>query len=438
VGIVKNRAITMIGIAAVFGAVSIFAADFWLKSQASTRVETRTVEVPAGPKVEFKTIVVASKPLAFGTALDRDQLTQIPWPQDSLPQGAFETIDAVLAGGSRVVLSPIDPNEPILLTKLSGPNGRASLSNLLTPGMRAVAIKTDEIAGVGGFVTPGDRVDVVLTRDAGDIEETKQSATGAAGSKIATEVVVENVRVLSVGQGADERQTGPQIASSVTIEVNADDAGKIALARNIGALSLQLRAAGEATSTVNGLTTIQAFGGSISKTFSQAGGAVADAVAKQPEGPVLATVVVTRGVESSQSYVVPGAPAGSELALAKPVDPARTSGMPGEGAEAGVGARQVSAVPAANPGDSQQGSAVPPQQAKAPAESSKVSALPDEEAEIPVDTGKVSAVLAERAEVPLPRARPPKATLADNESAARARPDKSNSTDYFTTTPGLY
>ena len=292
----------MIGIAAVFGAVSIFAADFWLKNDASAHVETRTVEVPA-PKVEFKSIVVASQPLGFGMALDRAQLVQIPWPQDALPQGAFETIDALLAEGGRVVLSPIEPNEPVLLSKLSGPNGRASLSNLLTPGMRAVAVKSDEIAGVGGFVTPGDRVDVVLTRDAGEIDETKKSASGATGSTIATEVVVENARVLSVGQGADERQTGPQVASSVTIEVNAEDAGKIALARNIGSLSLQLRAAGEGMGGSDGLTTISAFGGTITKALASAGGSIADAVASEPEGPKLKTVIVTRGLEA-QTYQV--------------------------------------------------------------------------------------------------------------------------------------
>ena len=122
------------------------------------------------------------------------------------------------------MLSPIETSEPVLLAKLSGANGRATLSNLLSPGMRAVTIKTDEIAGVGGFVTPGDRVDVVLTRDAGAIEEVSDNAAGAAGSTITTEIVVENAKVLTVGQGADERQTSPQIVNSVTIEVSVDGA----------------------------------------------------------------------------------------------------------------------------------------------------------------------------------------------------------------------
>ena len=263
----RGKAITMIGIAAVFGAVSIFAADFWIKSAANAREADRrsTSSAPAEPKVEFKTIVVAAAPLRFGMALDRAQLTEIPWPQESLPQGAFATIDALLAEGSRVVLSPIETNEPVLLTKLSGPNGRATLSNLLSPGMRAVTIKTDEIAGVGGFVTPGDRVDVVLTRDAGAIEEVSRRMRKAPPARRSPrEIVVENAKVLTVGQGADERQTSPQVANSVTIEVTIDGARKVALARNVGTLSLSLRAAAEGDAAAgDGVTTISAFGGSV-------------------------------------------------------------------------------------------------------------------------------------------------------------------------------
>jgi pilus assembly protein CpaB len=295
---VRGKAITMIGIAAVVGAASIFAADVWIKSAASAHVQEVSVEIPASaPKVTFKTIVVASAPLRFGMPLDRPQLSEIPWPQESLPQGAFASIDELLAEGSRVVLSPIEANEPVLLAKLSGPNGRATLSNLLSPGMRAVTIKTDEIAGVGGFVTPGDRVDVVLTRDAGAIDETSDNAKGAAGATITTEIVVENVKVLTVGQGADERQTSPQVANSVTIEVTTDGAQKVALARNVGSLSLSLRASDGGTS-VDGVTTISAFGGSV------AAGASNLIEAAVPVEPMRKTVIVTRGMEAETYQVV--------------------------------------------------------------------------------------------------------------------------------------
>ncbi len=296
----------MIGIAAVFGAISIFAADLWVKSAANAPIDPIEVSVPAPdePKIEFKKIVVASAPLRFGMELDRAQLSEMSWPQDSLPEGAFGSIDELFADGSRVVLSPIETSEPVLLAKLSGANGRATLSNLLSPGMRAVTIKTDEIAGVGGFVTPGDRVDVVLTRDAGAIQEVSDNAAGAAGSTITTEIVVENAKVLTVGQGADERQTSPQIVNSVTVEVSVDGAKKIALARNVGSLSLSLRSSNDVSAVGDGVTTISSFGGSVAAGAADVANTVIEAMSDEPEGPKFKTVIVTRGLQPQPYQVV--------------------------------------------------------------------------------------------------------------------------------------
>lgn len=300
----RRKVIAMIGIAAVFGALSIFAADLWLRSQASARIEPERVVVePAAPRVEFATIVVAAAPLRFGMDLEAAHVAEIPWPADALPQGAFPTVAALMAEGGRVVLSPIEPNEPVLMAKLSGAGGRATLSNLLSPGMRAVTIRTDEIAGVGGFVTPGDRVDVVLTRDAGAINEVSGNARGAAGSTIATEVVVANARVLTVGQGADERATAPQVVGSVTIEVTAEGAQKVALARNVGTLSLSLRSAGENDLSPDGVTTISAFGGSVGAGLGSMFDGLAERVA-EPEETKFSTVFVRRGTDEPQSYQV--------------------------------------------------------------------------------------------------------------------------------------
>lgn len=301
----KNRIVPMIGIAAVFGAISIFAANFWIKSQANARVE-KTVQIPAKPEVRFKTIVVAKSPLRFGTKLERTNLAEIPWAENALPKGAFGTVDELLKEGDRVVLSAIDANEPVLLAELSGPNGRATLSNLLTPGMRAVTIKTDEIAGVGGFITPGDRVDVVLTRNAGDIEEVKKNAEGASGANIATEVVIEAAKVLSVGQAADERATTPKVADSVTLEVTPEGAQKIALARNIGKLSLSLRSARQAGTDGTGITTISAFGGSVTSKVAATAGDVVSAIPQDSEEK-FTTVVVTRGIKPETYKVNRGA-----------------------------------------------------------------------------------------------------------------------------------
>ena len=298
----KRKAVTMIGIAAVMGAVSIFAADFWLKSQASA-IQPVVIQADTEPRVEFKTIVVAKESLRFGMEITADQLAEIPWPNDSLPEGAFSNAAEVLAQGSRVILSPVEQNEPVLLAKLSGPGGRATLSNLLTPGMRAVTIRVDEIAGVGGFITPGDRVDVVLTRDAGNVEEVSDVAQGASGSTITTETVLENVKVLTVDQGADERNTGPKVASSVTVEVTTDGANKVTLARSIGTLSLSLRSAIDDSSGGSGLTTVSTFGGSTAGGIVQAA-ANLFAPSAEEEKKKFSTVIVTRGMQP-ETYKVP-------------------------------------------------------------------------------------------------------------------------------------
>lgn len=292
----------MIGIAVVFGGLSILLADFWLKRQAEARVEPGADIVALAPPPPIATVVVADEPLRFGAALASARLKEIPWHQDALPQGAYRNLAEVSADGQRVVISPIEPNEPVLLAKLSGPDGRATLSNLLTPGMRAVTIRTDEVTGVGGFVAPGDRVDVMLTRDAGAVEEANGTASDAAGATIASEVVVENVRVLSVGQGADERQTGAQLASSITLEVTTEGARKVALARSIGTLSLSLRAISDDGEAGNGLTTISAFGGRAREAADDKE-TFLEALTRQNEQPAHRTVIVTRGLVP-QSYTV--------------------------------------------------------------------------------------------------------------------------------------
>jgi pilus assembly protein CpaB len=180
------------------------------------------------------TVVVASASLGFGTELTNDNLALIDWPAGQLPQGAFATKQALLKDGSRYVLTSVERNEPILVSKVTGAGQRGSLSALLDDGMRAVTLRVDDVRGVAGFVLPGDRVDVVLIRTA-----------GASEDKSYAEVIVQNVKVLAVDQKANERpDKNNVVAKAVTLAVNSDDAQKILLATNIGKLSLTLRQAG--------------------------------------------------------------------------------------------------------------------------------------------------------------------------------------------------
>ncbi len=178
------------------------------------------------------TIVVASQPLRFGDEVSSRSLREVPWPNDSLPAGAFRKI-ADLASAKRVVIMPIEPNEAILASKITGPGQRATLSATLQDGKKAVTIRVNDVEGVAGFVLPGDHVDVVVSRP-GD------------QNFAMSDVVIQNARVLAVDQMADERAEKPSVVKAVTLEVDVTSGQKLALASLVGTLSLMLRKAGEA------------------------------------------------------------------------------------------------------------------------------------------------------------------------------------------------
>lgn len=225
----RASTVVMIGFAVVFGLLAVFIAQIWLNNQANQRV--RTIESSTKP-LATQTIVVAKQPLRFGTELSAAMLEEVAWPSKAMPAGAFAKISDVLSPGRRVVLAAIERNEPVLALKITGPGQRATLSALVKPGMKAVTIRVNDVEGVGGFVLPGDHVDVVLTR---------QIDKGQASS----EVVLQDTRVLAVDQSADERTNKAAVAKSVTLEVSIVQAQKVWLASSVGSLSLLLRKAGE-------------------------------------------------------------------------------------------------------------------------------------------------------------------------------------------------
>lgn len=269
----RASTIVMIGFAVVFGLLAVFIAQAWLNNQAY--MQAQNFEANKKP-MATRTIVVAKEPLRFGTELSAAMLQEVPWPAESLPSGAFTKISDIVSGGRRVVLAAIEANEPVLALKITGAGQRATLSALVKPGMKAVTIRVNDVEGVGGFVLPGDHVDVVLTR-----QIDKGSAT--------TDVVLQNTRVLAVDQSADERLFKAAVAKSVTLEVDTVDAQKVWLASSVGSLSLLLRKAGETAAVKTRKITLKDLG-----TNEPVG----------DEKAATAMVVVTRA-SSKQEYTVP-------------------------------------------------------------------------------------------------------------------------------------
>ena len=224
---VRTGTLIMLLVALLFGGLAVFIAKVWLANQQVAVVAQNT---PEPVKVETQTLVVAKKELQFGEPLTPEVMTEIAWPKEALPAGSFGTIADVSKDGARVVLQPIGPNEPILAWKVSGPGSRASLSSLVKEGMRAVTIRVNDTTGVAGFVLPGDRVDVLYTREQG----------GAPS----IDVLFQNVRVLAVNQNVDEKTGNPIDGRTATLELSPVDAQKLALAQSTGGLTFTLRSAG--------------------------------------------------------------------------------------------------------------------------------------------------------------------------------------------------
>jgi pilus assembly protein CpaB len=234
----RANTLIMIVLAGVFGVLAVVLANIWLASQRNAMA--RTDDVPRD------TVVVAAVPLKFGDILTDDKLREVAWPAGAVPAGAFKTTKEALAGeGTKQALQAIGTNEPILATKITGPGQRATLSAVLGEGMKAVSIRVNDVLGVAGFVFPGDRVDILLTR-------TARGDDGADKSFV--DVLLQSMKVLAVDQVADESKDSPTVVKSVTLEASTKDAQKLTLAAGAGQLSLALRQAaaskGETTERV--------------------------------------------------------------------------------------------------------------------------------------------------------------------------------------------
>jgi pilus assembly protein CpaB len=268
----------MIAFAVMFGLLAVFVSQSWLNSQAEQRMRSLEANNKKNP-ASTSTIVVAAKPLRFGNELAAAQLREVEWPQKSLPNGAFAKVADVLNAGKRVVLTAIEPNEPLLSSKITGPGQRATLSAMLRDGLKAATVRVNDIDGVGGFVLPGDHVDVSLTRQ---VDKTNASS----------EIVLQNVRVLAIDQTADERLEKPSVVKAVTLEVDVVGAQKLSLAASVGSLTLMLRKAGEANSQFTRKITLSDLGAPSTPTAA-------------PVGSQGVATVAVRRASTREEYSVP-------------------------------------------------------------------------------------------------------------------------------------
>lgn len=182
------------------------------------------------PGNDLVEVIAAAQDIGFGKPIERQALRFVPWPRRAVPKGAFTSADQLLpATGQqpRRAKYALAAGQLVLASQVSGFGEKVTLVQTLGPNRRAMAIKVDAVTAVGGFVTPGDRVDVLLTQGRSD--------------DLRTVTILQDVRVLGVDQDANEQTDTANIAKTVTVEVTPEESQKLALAQKAGSLSLTLR-----------------------------------------------------------------------------------------------------------------------------------------------------------------------------------------------------
>jgi pilus assembly protein CpaB len=211
---------------ALSGGALFFASEYFESMKASMAQK--------GP--ETVRVLVAKKALNYGKVIKPTDLQWVEWPEAAVPPGAFTSAEALLGEKGdqrRIVLRAIDPGEPVLESKITKFGESPRMSMNLGKGRRAVSISVDVVSSVSGFVAPGDRVDILLTRK--------------LEGKLVSSVILQDITIIAVDQRSNSEAMSPRVGRTVTVEVDTVQAQKLALAQRIGSLSLTLRGIGETT-----------------------------------------------------------------------------------------------------------------------------------------------------------------------------------------------
>jgi pilus assembly protein CpaB len=202
-------------------AVAVAGAATYAVFRAVSRIPVRQVEIATVH------VAVATENLPTGTRLTNDHVKLVGWPAANPVQGTFTSVEPMIGRG---LIQPIAANEPVTENKLAPLEAGAGLPPSIPAGMRALAVRVNDVIGVAGFTVPGTRVDVLVT-----LRQRDDSITRA---------VVSNIQVLTAGTLFDleKAKDGQAIPSSVvTLMVTPEDAERITLAQNTGAITLVLR-----------------------------------------------------------------------------------------------------------------------------------------------------------------------------------------------------
>ncbi|MEZ5826063.1 MAG: Flp pilus assembly protein CpaB [Geminicoccaceae bacterium] len=220
----KGLLVLLLGLGLAGGSVLVTHQMLSQSSQTPGEVEAKTTSQ----------IVIARGDIPFGTNIEPQMVTAVRWPEEHIPDGAFLTLEELLGEGNkepRRARRTISAGDPLVVAKVSNFGEKVTIADHISPSRRAIALRVNDVSGVGGFVTPGDRVDILLTRSSGQ-------------GDMEAHTIMQDITVRATDQIADEDRDKPNVVRTVTVEVTPDQAQRLALAQQAGTLSLTLRNGG--------------------------------------------------------------------------------------------------------------------------------------------------------------------------------------------------
>jgi pilus assembly protein CpaB len=194
-------------------------------------------EQVAAPKVETVDILIAKSDIGVGQTVTPETLQWQAWPKTASTKNFIRRSDnpqAIKELSGEMARLPIVAGEPIREAKLINAKGSGFMAAILPSGMRAVSTQISPEIGAGGFILPNDHVDVIFTR--GDVKSSPKDAQQRS------ETILSNVRILAIDQNVQEKDGQKVVVGkTATLELTRKQAEKLALAQQLGTLSLALR-----------------------------------------------------------------------------------------------------------------------------------------------------------------------------------------------------
>ncbi|WP_207263147.1 Flp pilus assembly protein CpaB [Pseudomonas sp. GW101-3H06] len=267
----SSRTLTLIGASLVMGLGAAWMANSWLSARLN-----------ASPDDNLRSVVVATVEIPFGQMVEAQQVTTVRMPRDTVPDDAFDASEKAVG---KIATFDILRGDIVRGARLSEHLGGSTLASLIAPDKRAISVRVDDVVGVGGFLLPGNRVDVLATK------------TTSAGSNSATSrTILENLRVLAVDQTAGTDKTQPVVVRAVTLEMSVTEAEALVTAQTEGKLQLALRNPlnlEKKTATVAAVAPV-------APAMTVAAVAVPKRVVQRSSGEVGGAITVIRGTEANQ------------------------------------------------------------------------------------------------------------------------------------------